>query len=375
MVPYMGKEYKPNPMRTKTLPLLFTALFIGASAHAQLTRIVVQGSGAPQVFTDLTEAVTAAQAGDKLYLSGGTFPYTGGLVIDKELHFIGAGIIPDSSQATGVTTLNGVDVNQPLYILTEASGSTFTGIRFTRTEWDGSSNTTSVQFGTSSANDAPTGIVFQRCWFQRHLVLGHPDSPAANTNTIIDECILKGQLIGENHTATVTRTIAANGFNTIAIVSFFAGGLQVENCVVLGTIQNTYGATIRNSYIQTNGNNATFGCANCVLENNITPNQTIASSAPGAVLTNNIENVDQSTVFVSESNGFYEVSDDLRMAPGSPGLAFGTDGTDVGIYGTSSPYKPGGVPYNPHFRSAVIAPATNANGDLPVNIRVAAQPN
>jgi hypothetical protein len=50
-----------------------------------------------------------------------------------------------------------------------------------------------------------------------------------------------------------------------------------------------------------------------------------------------------------------------------------TDGTDVGIYGTASPYKPGGVPYNPHFRSATIAPATDPDGDLPVNIRVAAQ--
>ncbi|MBL7983198.1 MAG: hypothetical protein JNL52_15460 [Flavobacteriales bacterium] len=362
-------------MRTDRTLLFSAALLLSVGAQAQLQRIVLQGSGAPQVFTDLTSAVTAAQAGDKLYFSGGTFPYTGGLVIDKELHFIGAGIIPDSSQTTGVTTLNGVEVNQPLYILTAASGSTFTGIRFTRTQWDGSSNTTSVQFGNSIANDAPTGIVFQRCWFQRHLVLGYPNSPSANTNTIIDECVLKGQLIGENHTATVTRTIAANGFNTIAIVSFFAGGLQVENCVVLGTIQNTYGAIIRNSYIQTSGGYATFGCANCVLENNITPNATIASSAPGAVLSNNLEGVVQSTVFVSETNGFYEVTDDLHMAPGGPGIAIGTDGTDAGIYGTSSPYKPGGVPYNPHYRSAVIAPATNPNGDLPVNIRVAAQPN
>jgi hypothetical protein len=33
------------------------------------------------------------------------------------------------------------------------------------------------------------------------------------------------------------------------------------------------------------------------------------------------------------------------------------------------------VPFNPHFLSATIAPATSANGDLPVNIGVAAQTN
>jgi len=31
------------------------------------------------------------------------------------------------------------------------------------------------------------------------------------------------------------------------------------------------------------------------------------------------------------------------------------------------------VPFNPHFRQANIAPATNSSGALPVNLKVAAQ--
>ena len=65
----------------------------------------------------------------------------------------------------------------------------------------------------------------------------------------------------------------------------------------------------------------------------------------------------------------------MHLAPGSGGIGAADDGTDIGIYGSSSPYKPGNVPYNPHFRTATVAPATNPNGDLPVNIHVAAQPN
>ncbi len=348
---------------------LIAAGLLTIGLYAQTPRIVVQGTGAPQVFTDFAAAVAAAQANDKIYLSGGTFPYTGGLVIDRPLHFIGAGIIPDSSQATGVTTLNGVDVNEPLYILTEAAGSTFTGIRFTRSQWDGSSNTTSVQFGTSIDNDAPAGIVFQRCWFQRHLVLGQPNTAAASTNTIIDECLFMGNLVGESHTATVTRSIFNQG-----IFSFWAGGLVLENCIVMDGVQNTYSAIIRNCYLRSSGNGyCTFGCLNCTIENNVTPNNWITSSSPGAVLTNNLELVDASAFFVSESNSYYEVTDDVHLAAGSPGIGHGTDGNDVGIYGTTSPYKPGGVPYNPHFRAASIAPSTNPNGELPVNIRVAAQ--
>jgi hypothetical protein len=79
--------------------------------------------------------------------------------------------------------------------------------------------------------------------------------------------------------------------------------------------------------------------------------------------------------FTSETNGTYQFSDDLHLLPGSPGVNAGNDGNDIGLFGTSAPYKEGNIPYNPHFRSAVIAPATNPNGDLPVNIRVAAQPN
>ena len=85
--------------------------------------------------------------------------------------------------------------------------------------------------------------------------------------------------------------------------------------------------------------------------------------------------VPAANIFVNEIDGNYQFSDDLHLAPGSGGIGGADDGTDIGIYGTASPYKPGNVPYNPHFRTAAIATSTNANGDLPVNIRVAAQPN
>lgn len=347
--------------------LLFTA-GIALCAHAQLPRIVVQGSGAPQVFTDFEAAVAAAQSNDVLYLSGGTFPYTGGLVIDKTLHFIGAGIVPDSSQATGVTTLHATITNSPLYILTSASGSTFTGVRFT-SDWDNSSNTYSVVFGTSEDNDAPTDVVFQRCWFQRHLRLGFPPFSLAVTNTIIDECLFMGNMLGEGGTATVTRSVINQG-----IRSFFGGALVLENSMVMQGVTNCYSAIIRNCYLYSSGTGyVTYGCDNSIIEHNVTPNQWITSGSPGAVLVNNLENVDGSTFFVSETNNYYEVTDDVHLAPGSPGIGHGTDGTDVGIYGTASPYKPGGVPFNPHFRQADIAPSTNNNGALPVNIRVAAQ--
>lgn len=51
----------------------------------------------------------------------------------------------------------------------------------------------------------------------------------------------------------------------------------------------------------------------------------------------------------------------------------GNDGTDIGVFGTHAPMKPGHSPYNPHYQQAQIAPSTDWNGALPVNIRTAAQ--
>jgi len=100
----------------------------------------------------------------------------------------------------------------------------------------------------------------------------------------------------------------------------------------------------------------------------------VSNMTPGAGV-GNVLGVVATEIFISEDNTDFEWSDDLHLQATSVGVGMATDGTDVGIYGTNAPFKPGAVPYNPHFRSATIAPATNPNGDLPVNIRVAAQPN
>ncbi|MBS1939135.1 MAG: hypothetical protein JST98_01105 [Bacteroidetes bacterium] len=357
----------------RTLPLI-VGIALAAATQAQLPRIVVQGNGAPQVFTDFAAAVASAQDNDKIYLSGGGFPYTGGLVIDKPLHLIGAGIHPDSTQVTSVTELIMTNTPSPLRITTAASGSTFTGIRFSSTY---GGNTEGIRYGTSTADDLPTGIAFQRCQFDLGVYLGFNSStPGSSEATVFNECYFAYALRGESRAAVVTRCIFdANGVGLFAVQGFDSGTLLMENCVLLGSLMaNCYGAIVRNC-ISTSTNYICYDCTNSTFTNNVVAAPAVAIATAGATITGNMVNADPATFFVSETDDLYQYSDDLHMAAGSPGIGFGTDGTDVGIYGTATPYKPGAVPYNPHFRSTTIAPATNANGALPVNIRVAAQPN
>jgi len=74
------------------------------------------------VFTTMNEALAAAQPNDKLYFSSGTFLEATGITIDKPLHFIGAGIHPDSANVTGVTTWS-AGGSKAITITTAASSS------------------------------------------------------------------------------------------------------------------------------------------------------------------------------------------------------------------------------------------------------------
>jgi hypothetical protein len=344
-------------MRTKTLSLTSAVLLLSTSISAQLQRIVLQGSGAPQVFTDLGAAVVAAQPGDKLYLSGGTFSVTGDLVVDKPLHFIGAGIGPDSSSVTNTTAISTSGETQ---VLTAATGSSFTGIRFSNV----------MQYGDGSANYSPTGIVFQRCEFGSYANLG------AGSETSIDECLFRHRLYGNDGIAVVTRCIFTFGGTAThqPISAFGTGGLTMDHCTVIqGRVSNSPGAHVSNCIFTREGSAPFWQSNGAVITNNLCVYTALVSNMTPAAESGNLLGVPVPEIFISEADQNYDWTDDIHLQPTSAGVNMAADGTDVGTYGTSSPYKPGAVPFNPHFRSATIAPATDVNGDLPVNIRVAAQ--
>jgi hypothetical protein len=357
-------------MHTRTFVLLSSAFLITGSLQAQLQRIVLQGSGAPQVFTDLPTALAAAQPNDKLYFSGGAFSTMGSITINMPLHFIGAGVHPDSSSATSTTTVATTNVGNDgdIIITTAASGSTFTGIRFAPYFY--------VQYGTSDADDDPIDVVFERCVFDARVIVDFSGTGASSA-TAFNECIFHSFLYGATGSAaTLDHCVLDYQAGTGAEISGFqGGGLTMRFCVGLGTrVGNCSNALIENS-IFTRTSAPFWQSGGAMLTNNLCVSPGLTSNmTPGAAV-GNVLDVAVTDIFISEDNTDFEWTDDLHLQEASTGVGMATDGTDVGIYGSSSPFKPGAVPFNPHFLSATIAPATSANGDLPVNIGVAAQTN
>lgn len=359
----------------KAITLLLSIGLLAGTITAQIPRIVLQGSGSPQVYTSLDSAIADAQSNDVLYCSGGNFSISAALVINKPLHFIGAGIHPDSTQATGTTTFSMMGGDASLRLTEGASGSTFTGIYFVNSPIN---YTPLIEYGTSSDDDHVTNILFQRCRFSKGRInmafSGASNIPAVpGLVTTFDECILTAYVDGRKRGAVFTRCIIdAHDIGVYAVTGFTGGSLTVQNCVFLNALMgNCANSIVRNS-ISTTTNYLCFDCTGASISN-------VLSAATNwfyggtASITNSIKGLDPATFFVSETDNLYQFTDDLDMASGSPGINFGNDGNDIGIYGSSSPYKAGAIPFNPHYNEAIIAPATNSDGALPVNLRVAAQ--
>lgn len=345
------------------IPLFLSALALMGSTIAQLPRIVVQGTGDPTVHTDLVAALAVAQADDKLYLSGGTFLVDGNLTIDKRLHFIGAGIHPDSAFVTATTTVFIGGSGGNLILTTGCSGSTFTGISF--------HPEAHTYYGTSVDDDDPTGLVFQRCEFMRGEINMNGWGGSTGSATF-DECIMHRTGTNQNITGGLGQVVMTRCILNHKTLSGFSR-LFMKNCVIFNArLQNSSNCIVQNCAFTYNGA-PLWQVGGVQITNCLVRGTSMFSNSGTSSEANNIYNVPLESFFVSETDEWYHFYDDLHLNPASGGIGAGNDGTDIGIYGTHAPYKPGNAPYNPHYQQSAIDPATNWNGELPVQVRTAAQ--
>lgn len=85
------------------ISLIFSQLFF-----AQQVTVLVESGGNTTAYTDLQTAISAAQNGDRLYLSGGIHnPDGDDVIVDKQLEILGAGFDLDTLVATNASIIRG----------------------------------------------------------------------------------------------------------------------------------------------------------------------------------------------------------------------------------------------------------------------------
>ncbi len=339
-------------------------LALALSTYAQKTIAVLSGT-TWTFYDDFSPALRAAQAGSTIYVPGGTFILSDNAdTINKPLTIIGTGFSLDSANATGITRLKGY-----MYLDNGADNTTFEGISFEVVQ---SLNTVSVY----------SNILIRRCYINS-LYFG-----VWNSN------------YGKNYYVTESVICYLDGGSAPGNNFYAYNNLKVEKCIITGGTSGCYGSVFNNNIMKLN-QNYVFGpdIGYCEFSNNI-----IVDSTYGAVpatsssfknnifrsvntgwlstnnlFVNNTWNISPYNLFINSPsfdgtcNSIYNQNQNLHLKSNAIAKNYGDDGTDAGIYGTSSPCKDGWVPSDPHISAKTIGSSTLSNGILPVNIKVIAQ--
>ncbi len=346
-----------------SIALLFVTLNVFATVW-----MVDNNSNRPSsanIFATFAEAHTAATAGDTILVIPSTASY-GAVNISKGIVVLGIGFNPDKdsqlkSNFTSITINNGV------------SDVTISGIV-----------ASAISIGHNSAASTQSNILIEKC----NLNYVQNSSTIQNlTNILIRQNFI--QLLNNGtvqfyfRASTQSNIIISN--NIFSFVGTSAYGPWVTTGGVIFD-HNTFVGT-------SNGQTAFYQLVSCMVSNNIFYGKALSStsatssavtflnnlvfgltdnsiiSGSGFTLTGNLESADPLFVNMAEI-GPYDFAKDFALNTGSPAINAGSDGTDLGIYGGSTPYKNSGVSL-PVVKTLIlpttIRQGTNTNANISVN--------
>ena len=352
----------------KQILLLFVLLIFGLKVHSQTGQFaVVKPNGMSQVFSTWASAYAGAVDGDFIYLPG--IEISGTITIDKQLHIYGAGHHPDSTTATGETVMTG-----PLNILGHASNGSIEGIKI---------NSATVVGGNYKLN----AYTIKRCFF-KGISFSSSTSDSLPENILVTESIITyaptgstGFSGGNSDNNLFTKNIFYYYLTNFKYSTFknniFLSSNPANNIFVLNNI--THCNIDNNIFIVSDPSSFSAGnCYNTYVNNlKITNPDFLGSELCPASQANNVfvPNIDDIFITLIGVGHSYNYVNDYHLKPTCPGVGAGTDGTDVGIYGTINPTVEGWIPSNPHIFFKQVDPETGPDGKLHIQVGVRANNN
>lgn len=349
----------------KSLITSIVLLFVTLNVFATVW-MVDNNSNRPSsanIFATFAEAHTAATAGDTILVIPSSASY-GAVNISKSIVVLGIGFNPDKdsqlkSNFSTITINNGI------------SDVTISGLVVSV-----------INIGNGSAASTQSNILIEKCNFN---YVQNTSTNQNLTNILIRqnfiELLNNGQVQFSFDAATQSNIILSNNIfsypgnaygpwvTTGGVIfdhNVFVGNIgreafyQLVNCTVSNNI--FYGKAVSATSAASNGitflNNLVFG---------LTDNSII--SGGNFTLSGNLEPADPLFVNMASPAAF-NFANDLALQVGSPALNAGSDGTDLGIYGGSTPYKNSGVSL-PVVKTLIlpttIRQGTNTNANISVN--------
>ncbi len=357
----------------RVLILVCLMVFIAALAIAQTTRIVDNNINRPtgaNIYTSLQAAIDASSAGDIIHVVGSPTSY-GDIVVTKRLSIYGIGLNPakEMPMRSTVGTVRLQNTNT-----SNSSGSVISGLQVSNIY---------VGYIPTGVGVVLTNITIDKCLVSVNIYLSYPDTAPLN-GLLVKNCIVGwiGVSSGDQSLA-MNIVITNNQINTL-------GGLQnaiIKNCLLRGgdgTPLTSDNAIMRD----------------CVIANNILYQKKVNyyGDDPGgwgrvailpASYTNNYNQIERctfsnnilypklSTTETLPPTGYGignsglenmidvdpQFADSAYYTPKttSPAKNAGTDGTDIGLYGGTTPFDYIGspLPYIQQMSTSVVPQGTN----------------
>jgi len=336
----------------KIILIAVALLSFYAQSFAQnpVTMLQHNGISTPYVgIASFNAALSAAVDGDTLCLSAGTINAPS--PITKKLTIIGAGHFGGTNGRTyinGSLTINkGADSLQVegLYISEE------------------------INF---DANNPINYVKIKRCRING-VNFSSSSSAASKNYCTIEECYIPN---GINFSKYGINLLVKNSI--LSYITNINGNAIIDGNILFGNpgIANVHNSLIQNNiFLAPAAYNYTFAHQySNSYPNNFLNNLFVVSSVDfgsNSSASNNYFGVPQANIFVNQTGTSINYAHDYHLK--NPELYLGTDGTQVGIYGGSQPFKDNGLPSNPQITQKNIGKQTDADGNLQIDITVKAQ--
>ncbi|WP_347841445.1 hypothetical protein [uncultured Draconibacterium sp.] len=295
-------------------------------------------------FATVQEAIDAASSGDVIQIESGSYE---GFTVDKELHIIGtcyeSAVHPQIDIAPA-----------PVYITGD--------ILLKRGFTNGSISSIDMANSNKTLFVGASSIVITRCKLHYFRFKNSPDETCAYLqNLIVSNSNIDGSILDDRGTFD----------------SLYVNNTVFTNCIIANislpasSTAESYMCTFNNCVINYSYGPSTYGCnyQNCIFTGTaISSTQSylfaidransvsyclaygVADNANYHIGSNNIFDQGIATAgYVFDNNSAY-----YELATGSPAIGTGLDGIDMGIYGGTNPFVPGGYPQQPTITKMVV---------------------
>lgn len=349
---------------------LLLCLFVSVNVFSQTILVADKNPNAPtgdHVYSDLQDCIDNASDGDMIHIIPATEDY-GDVTIDKELHLVGSGWVPDNQSAM-ISKVNTI-----VFVSNKANGSTLNGLVLIETKHY------PVIFGDLNAPpDTLKNIEIFNCKIPgilqrnncplknvtlRNNVLatlysldGYPTLNFDVNDGMTENLLISNNIICVNYANGSVRTGISAANQTLITNNLLYSNrgyyffFNIRNCFITNNVfygssaaHFRYGATVGSNYANVYTNNLSYKCTNyggC----DIPPAST---SSPANTGSGNIIDTDPLYENLAESWN-WENKWSLTLLNYSPLSDAGTDGTDIGITGGQYPFENynnlRGVPY------------------------------